>query len=68
MRADLLSPNPQCTRPRAEIILLAVVKVHVAFSSLSNGGYSGGESEALSERNNVVLLLDKLRFCQFHPC
>ena len=51
-----------------EIILLVIVKLHLAFSSLSNGGYSEGESEALSERNNVLLLLDKLCFCQFQPC
>ena len=63
MRADILNPNPQCTGPRAEIILLVIVNLHVAFSSVSNGGYSEGESEALSERNNVLLLLDKLRFC-----
>ena len=50
-----------------EIILFVIVKLHLA-SSLSNGGYSEGESEALSERNNVLLLLDKLCFCQFHPC
>ena len=32
-----------------------------ATCSVSSGGYSGGESEALSEGNSVVSLLDKLR-------
>ena len=31
MRADILNPNPQCTWPRAEIKILAIVKLHVAF-------------------------------------
>ena len=31
MRADILNPNSQCTWPRAEIVILAIVKLHVAF-------------------------------------
>ena len=57
MRADLLNPNP-----RAEIIAFTDgSEATCSVSSLSSGGYSGGESEALSERNSVVSLLDKLR-------
>ena len=42
-------------------LLVIVVKLATcSVFSLSSGNYSGGESEALSEGNSVVLLLDKL--------
>ena len=34
-------------------------KATCSVSSLSSGGYSGGDSEVLSERNSIVSLLDR---------
>ena len=62
MRADLLNPTPQDHMQKLRVVKLGVVKLRTcSVSSLSSGNYSGGESEALSDGNSVVSLLDKLR-------
>ena len=54
-----MQPRDQPKTRNAEIMTFS--DSTEATCSVSSGSYSGGESEALSEGNSVVLLLDKLR-------